>query len=343
MTPLLSRISAAFVALCTMQGAATAQTTDFYKGKTITILCSTEAGTLYDTYARAVAQYLPEYIPGRPNIVVENMPGASGIRVANYTWSVAAKDGTVIAATHAAIPTQPLFTPDSTRFDSRKLGWIGSANREPFVGFVRGAVPVRSIEDMKTMPLIVGGTSLGSASIDMAIVMRDMFGLKVKIVTGYKSSLETKLAIEKGEIDGTFGNGWSSAKTELKNQLADGSIRVITQFGAKRLPDLPDVPVFAEIARNDEERQMLDLLLARQEFAKPYFTPPDVPVERLAILRKAFDQVMENKSFQSDMERRQLPVEAMTGQELADMVDRLMSTPPELTARLKTLFANFRN
>jgi tripartite-type tricarboxylate transporter receptor subunit TctC len=331
-------------ALIAAPAAAHAQASgDFYKGKTLTIMVSTEAGTLYDFYARGLQQFLPDALPGHPTVIVENMPGASGQRVGNFVYSVAPKDGTVIAAVHAAIPTQPLFTPDTARFDPKKIEWIGSAAREPFVGFVRGDSPIHSIEDLKTKELIVGGVSLGSTSVDMAIVMRDIFGLKLKIVTGYKSSLETKLAIEKHELDGTFGNAWTSVKTELGKQLADGSIRVITQFGAKRLPDLPDVPIFSDIARTPEERAMLDALLARQEFAKPYFAPPGVPAERIALLRAAFDSVMKNPSFIAEMEKRKLPLDPMNGPELAAYVSKVMDTPPAVVERLRTVFANFKN
>jgi tripartite-type tricarboxylate transporter receptor subunit TctC len=330
-------------ALLAVPVAARAQAGDFYKGKTLTIMVSTEAGTLYDFYARGLQQFLPDALPGHPTVIIENMPGASGLRVANYVYAAVPKDGTVIAAVHAAIPTQPLFTPDTARFDPKKIEWIGSATREPFVGFVRGDSPVHTIEDLKTKQLIVGGVSLGSTSVDMAVVMRDIFGLKLKIVTGYKSSLETKLAIEKHELDGTFGNAWTSVKTEMGKQLADGSIRIITQFGAKRLPDLPDIPVFSDIARTDDERAMLDTLLARQEWAKPYFAPPGTPKERVALLRAAFDSIMKNPAFIAEMEKRKLPLDPMSGQELADKVAKVMDTRPELVERLRTTFANFKN
>jgi tripartite-type tricarboxylate transporter receptor subunit TctC len=315
---------------------------DFYKSKQIRLLVSTDAGTVYDTYARLIAQYLPTYIPGHPSILVENMPGASGLRVANYMASIAPRDGTVIAAVHSSVPTADLFTPDTGKFTSTKLSWIGSASREPFVGIIWNSVPVTTLEDLRTREITVGGASLGSASVDMAIIMKDVFGLKLKLVTGYKSSLEVKFAMEKREIDGTLGNAWGSVKTEAPEWLRDHKIRVLTQFGLTKHPELPDVPLFIDIAKTAPDRQMLELLLARQEFAKPYFAPPDIPPQRLQVLRLAFDETMHDQAFLADAKARLLEINAMSGADLAAKVEQLENTPRSIIDRINAVFANYK-
>jgi tripartite-type tricarboxylate transporter receptor subunit TctC len=316
---------------------------DFYKGKQITIICSADAGTGYDAYARLMSEFLPRHIPGNPQVVVQNMPGASGLKAANFVYNVAAKDGLTIAATHAAIPTAPLFSPDAAQYDVKKIPFIGNVTGDPYVGLVWHTAPIKTLEEAKTTEVIMGGGAVGSASVDMAIFGREMFGLKFKIVTGYKSSAETKLAIEREEIHGTFGNGWTSLKTGAPDWLKENKIRIITQFGFKKHPELPDVPLFMDLAQKPEERQIVELLLARQEFAKPYYFPPGTPADRVDTLRRAFDKVIKDPGFVAAAEKGQLALDGpMTGEELGALASKLADTPRSLLDRIDATFAKFR-
>jgi tripartite-type tricarboxylate transporter receptor subunit TctC len=314
---------------------------DFYKGKQIKIISS--SATTYADYSRILAKYMPRYIPGQPTIIVQIMSGASGLTAANYLYFSAPRDGTVLAGTHGQIPTEPLLNPESAHFDANKFSWIGSMTRDTFVGYVWHTSPVQSLEETKTRELLVGGQAVGSMSVDMSVLAKELFGLKFKIITGYNGATETKLALERGEINGHIGTVWSDIKRSNADWLADKKIKVITQFGYKPHPDLPDVPLFIDLAKTPEDRQVLDLMLARQEMAKPYYGPPDVPADRLAILRNAFDATMKDPDYLADMRQNRLISEQPMGwQEMTALVARLQQTPPEIVSRFKAAFDKFR-
>ena len=313
---------------------------DFYKGKQLRLVVSTDAGGAYDTYARLMSQILREYVPGNPTILVQNMPGASGLKAANYIATAAPRDGTVIAATHASVLTTQLTSPGAAVFEATRLSWIGSITTDPFVGYVWHTTPIKTLADMRTTEVVMGGVSVGAASTDYAIMARDMFGLKLKIVNGYKSSNDVKLAMERGEVQGAFANGWSSIRNAEPEWIRDGKIRIVVQHGFKPLPDLPDVPLFTSLAQTDADRQALVFMLARQEAAKPYFAPPDVAAERLAVLRRAFDATVRDPRFLALAAKASVTVEGpMTGEELAALVRKVAKTPPDVIARINGMLA----
>ena len=315
---------------------------DFYKGKQIHIILSSANSGGYYAFARLMTQYMPAHIPGHPTIIINNMEGAGGLKATNYLYNVAPRDGTYIAATHSSVPTAPLLTPDGAQFDVNKLQWIGSVTKDPFVGVVWHTAPIKSLEDAKTIDSIMGGTAVGAAGIDMAILGKEMFGLKFKIVTGYPNATDIYLAMERGEIHGAFASAWGSLKLTESAKLKDGRMRVIVQYGFSKHPELPDVPLFMDLAKTDADRQALELELARQEFSKPYFAPPDVPPARLEILRRAFDATVKEPGFLKAAEEAQLPVdEPMTGQELAALTARLSTTPTAVVKRIEDIFKKF--
>ncbi len=316
---------------------------DFYKGKQLTFIVSTEPGTPYDGYARTLATYLPEHLPGKPGTVVQNMPGASGLKAANFMASVAPRDGTHIAATHSVIPTAPLLSPGAAQFDSRTLGWIGSLTKEIYTGYVRSDAPIKSFEEGKTIQAIIGGQSVGSAGTDLVILSNELFGTKFKIITGYKSSTDVKLAMEKGEVHGTFGNSYTSLTTEQPDWLRDKFVRIIIQHGLAKHRELPDVPQFIEQAKTPADRQLLELVLARQETGKPYFTTPDVPKERLQALRDAFDATLKDPKFHAALAKIRLPTDSpMGGAEVAELAGRLAGTSPDVVQRMEGILNKFR-
>jgi tripartite-type tricarboxylate transporter receptor subunit TctC len=337
--------STALVALlmASVPGQAADPDDTFYKGKQIRVIVSTEAGGAYDTYARVLAARIPDHIPGNPTIVILNMPGASGIRATTYMFTNAARDGTYIAGTHSSVPTAPLTSPDAANFDTTKLTWIGSITSDPYIGYVWHTSPVQSLEEAKTKEVIMGSISVGSAGTDMAIIARDLFGLKFKIVTGYKASNDVKLAMERGEVHGTFANAWSSLKTAQPDWLENHKVKIFIQHGFEPLPELPDVPLFMSLAKTDEEKQILTFMLARQAAAKPYFGPPDVPAERVAILRRAFDETIRDPKFVEAATKAGLTLDGpMTGEQLADLVKKLAATPPEVIKRINAMFDAFQ-
>jgi tripartite-type tricarboxylate transporter receptor subunit TctC len=314
----------------------------FYKGKQIHLIASTDPGGLYDIYGRLFAPFLADHIPGHPTIVVQNMPGAGGLKMVNYIYNTAPKDGTVIGATHSSIPTAPLTSPYEAEFDVNKIGWLGSITSDPYVGYFWNTSPVQSLEEAKTKEAIMGGVNVGSTGVDMAIIGRELLGLKYKIVIGYKSANEVKVAMERGEIHGNAAQGWNSLKVASPQLLSEKKVNVFVQYAFKPHRDLPNVPLFMSLARNDEEKQALTFILARQEAAKPYFVAPGVPADRLAALRKAFDDTVKDPKFLAMADKAAASIDdPMTGQELATLVNKLSQTPRAVVDRVNKIFTDY--
>ncbi len=319
-------------------GGAVAQ--DFYAGKTITIVVS--GGGQYEGYARTFSHFMPKYIPGRPNMIVQQMPGGGGLRAANFMGRIAPRDGTFIAGTHGAVLTAGLLSPEVAEFDVSKFSWIGNATQDTYLAYVWHSAPVKTFEEVRNTELIVGGTSVGGAGIDLAIIAKELLGFKLKIVSGYKTSPETKLAMERGEIHGTMGNAISSLMAS--DWLATGKVRVLLQHGAKPHRDFPDVPLFRSFARTDAERQILDIINVRQEIAKPYFAPPSIPADRLAILRRAFQSALADPDFRKEAEHQKMELDdPLSGEELAEVVTRVSQTPPAVVRQMVDLFQKYND
>ncbi len=223
------------------------------------------------------------------------------------------------------------------------MSWLGSITKDPFVAYVWHASGIKSLEDLKTTEAPFGGNAIGSASIDYAIFAKEMFGLKIKLITGYPNSVDVKLAMERGELAGTFGNGWSSLKTGEPTWLSEKKVILLTQFGLTKHPELPTVPLFIDLAKTEDDRKALELVLARQEFARPYYAPPGIPADRLTILRRAFDKTMTDPAFLAAAEKAQAPVDGpMTGEEVEAGVNRLAATRPELVQRMEKMLSDFQ-
>ena len=328
------------VALATLTAQRASAADDFYAGKTVSLIVSGSGG--YEGYARGFAKYMPKYIPGQPTIIVQLMPGGSGLRAAGYLYNVAARDGTVFGATHGSVVTAPLLVPNTATFDPAKFGWIGNATRDTYLGYVWHTSPVQSMEEAKTKQLIVGGTSIGGHGIDTAVVAKELFGFNLKIVSGYRSSAETKIAMERGEIHGTVGNAWSSLKQT--DWFEKGLVHVILQHGDEKHPQLPDVPQIKDWARNDIERQILGIMRVRGEITRPFMAPPGLPAERLEILRSAFDATLRDPGFLADMERQGLEVERpLSGKDLATEVEKVSRTPSAAAQKLRDVFDNYKD
>jgi tripartite-type tricarboxylate transporter receptor subunit TctC len=340
---ILAATAAAAALLAGMATARADAVEDFYKGKTVKIVVSTSAGGLYDTFARLMARHWGKYIPGHPTIVVENMSGASGLTGANFVANTAPKDGTVLGSVQSNIPTAEALKMDGVRFHANDLSWIGSISQETFIGYVYKTAKIQTLEDTLTQQAVFGGPSLGSASIDMAIIARKLFGLKLKIVTGYPGATEVKLAMERGELDGTFGNGWGSLKADQPDWVRDKTVRIIVQHGLVRNKELPDVPLLLDWAKTEEDKQLLSILMARTAFAKPYFGPSGVPADRVQALRRSFDQTIADKDFIAEAAKAHADVDGpMKGEDVAATVARLSAFPGSVVDRINAIFKEFR-
>jgi hypothetical protein len=338
------RIAASAVAffLVTLGGARDAAAQDFYKGKTISIILS--GGGTFESWARLLAKYMPKYIPGGPNMIVKSMTGAAGLRAANYMYNLAPKDGTEIAGVHGQVPTLPLFNRQGVQYEPTRFAWLGSVTSGLYVAYAWHTSSVQSLEEALLREMIVGGQSVGSIPVDVPVLANNLLGTKLKIVTGYQGAPEAKLAVERGEINGEFGTLLTTLRSSNGDWFRDKKIKIIAQFGATRRKDLPDVPVLSEFAKNADDRAALDLYLSRQATDKPYLAPPGTPPDRLAILRKAFDQAVYDPEFRAEAARLELVVDGpMTGQELAAFIDKAFQTPPSAAQRVSDILNSFAN
>jgi tripartite-type tricarboxylate transporter receptor subunit TctC len=307
---------------------------DFYKGKQLRLLVGSGVGGGYDLYARALARQMGNHIPGNPTIIVQNQPGAGGVVMVNQLYSQGPKDGTVIGAPLNGIPTAPMLQ-GGAQFDAAKLNWLGSLNREAYVAFVWHTVPIANIRELATKELLVGATTVGASMVDFPLLLNDLLGYKFKIVRGYQGPPQINLAMERGEVQGNGGLGWAIVKTLTQNWVDEKKIKMLVQFNFQRHPDLADVPLVTDLARTDAERQAMRLMFARAEYARPFFLPPDVPVERVQALRRAFDATMKDPAFLAEAAKLQLELSPMTGEEMQALVADLGGTPPEVVARVK--------
>ena len=330
----------AALAACVNARAAT-DASDFFAGKTVTLVVGSAAGTGYDTYARLMSRFLPQHIPSHPNIIVENIPGVSGLKAAYYLYNVAVADGTVIALGESTLPIAPLLTPSSAQFDVNRFSWIGSATKDTYVTYLWHTAPAKTFEDAKKMDVVLGGISAGSPSVNLAVISNALFNTRFKIISGYNSTAEMNLAMQRGEIQGTFVNTYSALKSQQPTWIKDGTIRVILQLGLDKNRDFPNVPQFIDQATNEGQRRMLEFVLAPQETAKPFFAPPQLPPERLEVLRRAFDATVADPAFLAAAHQAGIEVsEPMNGEALAEFVKRVAATPRSAVDALNKILAN---
>jgi tripartite-type tricarboxylate transporter receptor subunit TctC len=308
---------------------------DFYRGRSVTLVIGYSAGGGYDAYGRVLARHLSKHIPGNPAIIVQNMPGAGSLRSANYLYNVAPKDGTVIGHFSRGMAMEPLIGTSSTQFDARRFTWLGSGTDEVSVCTTWHTSPVKTWNDMLTIPFTVGGEGTGSDPDIFSAVLRNAFGVKLKLVSGYPGSAEVALAIERREVDGRCGWSWSSLKLLKPDWIANKRVNLITQLALKKSPELPDVPLIFDFAATQRQRQILKMVLSRQSMARPFAAPPDLPAERKDALRQAFDETMVDADFLAEARQRGLEVNPVGGSEIDRLVGELYQTPADIVAELR--------
>jgi tripartite-type tricarboxylate transporter receptor subunit TctC len=312
---------------------------DFYHGKTLSLIIGTSPGNDYDFRGRLLAKYLSRHLPGEPTIVPQNMPGAGGIKAANYLASIAPRDGTTLHIIMSNMMSSEAIGAPGVQFDARKFFWIGNTTSTPNVTVSWYKSGVTSIEQVKTRELVVGAPG-GTAGVIYATAMNGLVGTKFKIVTGYPGGNEVNLAMERGEIDGRASNAWASWKSTRPDWVKDKKIIPLVQVGLRRAPDLPDVPLLNELAGNDMDRQVLTFLSADTAIARAVVAAPDTPPERVQALRRAFDATMKDPEFLADAEKTQMDIVPMSGEEAQKIADSIVNTPPEVLARAKALLGD---
>jgi tripartite-type tricarboxylate transporter receptor subunit TctC len=331
------RIALGVVTLLLAMPSAQAQpVADFYRGKTVQMLIGYTAGGGYDLNARVLARHMGKHIPGNPNIVAQNMAGAGSLRLANFLYNVAPKDGTAIGMVGRGMAMEPLIGGSATQYDARRYAWIGSVSDQVSLCATWHTSKVKSWDDMLKTDFTVGGEGSGSDPDMFATMIRSLFGVKIRLVSGYPGGNEINLAMERGEVDGRCGWSWSSIKITKPDWLKNKRINLALQMALHKNSELADVPLIMDLARNDRERQILKLVLSRQEMGWPFTAPPGLPKERADALRAAFDATMKDPEYLAEAAQRRLDVNPMSGAAIDKLIGELYATPPEVIAATKT-------
>jgi len=323
----------AVLALCAPARAAD-DAAAFFKGKTIRIVVGSGVGSGYDITARTLARHMGAHIPGNPTVIVQNQPGAGGAIMTNMLYATGPFDGTAIGAPFNGTPTMPLLSPQSARFDARKLVYLGSTNRETQVMYVWSTVPVQTLDDVKTTEVVMGAQAPGSTQYDYPVLLDRLLGYKFKVVTGYESTPKIHLALERGEVQGTIAN-WSTLKALNANWLADRKIRLIVQWGLQKLPSVGDVPSILDYVKTDADRAAIRLMVARLEYGRPFFVPPGVPKDRIEALRRAFDATVKDPAFLGEATMARIDIDPLSGEEVQTLVDEVSQTPADIVSRVR--------
>jgi tripartite-type tricarboxylate transporter receptor subunit TctC len=307
---------------------------DFYKGKNVDMMIGYSVGGGYDVYARMIAKHLGKHIPGNPTVTPKNMEGAGSLRLANWLYNVAPKDGTVLGTIGRGTGFDPLLGHKAAQFDGTKFNWIGSANNEVSV-CVSWNKPgnVSKFEELYTKQLTVGGTGAAADTDQFPRILNNVLGTKMKIVTGYPGGNDVNLALERGEVDGRCGWSWSSVESTRGSWVKEKKINILVQLALQKHADLPDVPLVTEQAKTEEQKQILTLIFARQALGRPYLAPPGIPADRVAALRKAFMDTMKDKEFLAEAEKAQLEITPIDGEALQKLVADVYATPPEIAKK----------
>ncbi len=322
--------------------AASAQSVEsFYRGKTIQLAIGFGPGASYDTYARVLADHLGRYIPGEPRVVVMNMEGAGSLRVASWLYNVAPKDGTAFGTTSRAVPFAALIgAQGGASFDATRFTWIGSLNNEVSTCVAWKTSNIGTFEDLKHKELVIGGDGPSADGEQFARVMNALLGTRLKVVSGYPGGNAVNLAMERGEVQGRCGWSWSGIKSERRQWIEDGLIKVLIQLALTKHAELPDVPLVTDLAQSDEQRQLLRLVLARQPLGRPFYAPPDVPPERAEALRRAFIATTQDAAFRAAAGKARLEINPLSGAEIEHIVrDVFANTAPQVVARARELLS----
>jgi tripartite-type tricarboxylate transporter receptor subunit TctC len=304
----------------------------FYRDRTVSVIIGYSVGGGYDAYARLLSKHMGKHLPGHPTLVPQNMPGAGSFKAANYLYAVAPKDGSVFGTVARGMAMEPLL--GNAQFDSRQFTWLGSVTNETSFCAAWNTSPVKNWDDMLTKELIVGGNGAGSDPDVYSLALKNLFGAKMKLVTGYPGSSDIDLALERGEIGGRCGWSWDSLKSRHPSWLSENKFNILVIFGTVKNAEMPAAaPLIGDFAKTEEQRQIVKLLLARQILGRPFFGPPGIPEDRKQALRKAFDDTMRDADFTAEAAKIELEVNPVPGTEVDTLLAELYRTPKDVLAK----------
>ena len=336
LTDCLSRALAGVALAGVLTGAAWADSAaDFYTGKRINLIIGYGTGGGYDQYARVLARFYGEHIPGKPVLVPQNMPGAGSRSAANWLYNVAPKDGTAIATIGQNTPTDQALGAQGIQFDVRKFLWIGNmvvVNNTLAMWHTSG---IKTIEDAQAKPVPIGATGAASPSVLYPQVSNNLLGTKFKIISGYPGGGDINIAMEREEVAGRGSNSWASWKSTKADWLHAKKVNILFQVGPKREPDLMDVPLWFELTKDPDKRQVLEVLSGDVAVGRPILAPPGLPEDRAKALRAAFDATMKDQKFIDETHKQKMDISPMSGDELQKVVDRIVSVSPKVADMVK--------
>jgi tripartite-type tricarboxylate transporter receptor subunit TctC len=330
------RLVAAFAAVLGLSMPAAAdEVADFYKGKTVSVVVGHETGTGFDIYSRALARYLGRHIPGNPNIVVQNMVGASGLAAANWLYNIAPKDGTVLMTFVHTAAFEPLLGNSAAKFDPAKMTWIGNMDEGIGICGVSKASGIDKFEDLLARETIFGATGATGPLGKYALAVKNLLGAKVKLVSGYQGSASVKLAINRNEVQGICGLSLSSVNSQWRDEVETGAFKVILQLSGKPQPSLKGVAHVDDFAKTAEDQQVFGLIFGVQALGRIYVSPPAMPADRKNALRSAFMATAADPEFLADAAKMQIDVVPATGAEVEAFIARVAASSPEVVERAK--------
>ena len=316
---------------------------DFYAKRQVNMIVGSAPGGGYDIYARLVARHLPKFIEGTPNIVVQNLPAAGSLVAMNTLANSAPRDGSTIGAVQNHIGVEPVMgitgPPENARFDGRKMNWLGSTSREVPVVVAWGNSPIKTFNDVLQREMLVGSSGVATADAVYPRVMNALVGTKFKIIDGYKSASDLTMAAETGEVMGRAGWFVSGMLASHAGQIADGKVRVLVQLDFQKHPALPNVPLITDFVTDPAKREQIALSLSFLAAGRPFVAPPDVPAERVKLLREAFMKAVESAEYKEEAGKMRLDMSPMSGEDVQKLVERIYATPPEVVKSVRAIMA----
>jgi tripartite-type tricarboxylate transporter receptor subunit TctC len=310
---------------------------DFYKSHPITMLVGSGAGGGYDIYARAFARHWTDHIPGHPNIIPKNLPAAAGLAAASSLYNGAERDGSVIGAFTNGAAMDPLFGNPGAHYDALQFNWLGSIGKLENVCATWHTSAVKTIADARAHDVIVAAAGATSNSAIVPKMLNALIGTRFKVVSGYDTNAGLTMAVERGETEGICGLSWSTMKASRPHWIKDNLLNVIVQMGLVKLRDLPDVPSALDLVEDAANRQVMELVLIRQEAGRPFAAPPGTPAERVAALRQAFGATLADAAFIDEADKTQLEIEPMTGDAIEKMLAKAYAAPKAIVERAAEL------
>jgi hypothetical protein len=310
---------------------------EFYKGRTIDLYIGTSVGGAYDGYGRMLARHMSKHMPGNPTLVPKNMEGGGGMRLANFLYNAAARDGTVFAVFNRGTAFDPLLGNRNAQFEATKFNWVGSTNDEVSICATWHTTGVTTLAQLTAKELVVGATGPSGDTYQFPKITNGVLGTRFKIISGYPGGNDVDLAMERGEVQGRCGWSWTSVKATHRPWLDRKLINVVFQMGLSKHPDLPDIPLILDFARTDEERAIFRLMFARQVMAWPFATPPGVPQDRVAALRRAFMDTMKDSEFLADANKGNFEIRPVSGDDIQKLMADIYATPPAIAQKTMRL------